>query len=84
MERKEINQELTLMLLYLNSWQEAQGEFNVTRSWKGYDFPTLNELTEKGLVDGDGKKKSVQFYPQGIEEAKLLFYKYGIDIERAI
>ncbi|MBP1039485.1 hypothetical protein I6N95_00555 [Vagococcus sp. BWB3-3] len=79
--RDELNEELTLMLLYLNSWQEKLGDFQVTRSWKGYDYATLNLLSEKGLIDGSGRKKSVYFYPQGVEEAKRLFEKYGLKID---
>lgn len=81
MDGERLNEELTLMLLYLNSWQENVGNFEVTRSWKGYDFSILNQLSEKGLVDGSGRKKSVYFYPQGVAEAKALFEKYGLEID---
>lgn len=41
----------------------------------------MNLLLEKGLVDGTGRKKSVYFYPQEIEEVKALFEKYGLKID---
>ena len=37
--------DLTLMLLYLTSWEDKEPGFECRRSWKGYDFDilTLNE-----------------------------------------
>ena len=42
--------ELTLLLLYLNSWVEKEpyGEFH--RAWKGYDFDILNALEESFMI----------------------------------
>ena len=41
--------ELTLLLLYLNSWieKEPYGEFH--RAWKGYDFDILKEKENNEL-----------------------------------
>jgi len=39
---------LTLMLMYLTSWQERVGELR--RCWKGYDFDILDELAERDLI----------------------------------
>lgn len=47
--------ELTLLLLYLNSWieKEPYGEFH--RAWKGYDFDILNLLEDENLIGGNHK-----------------------------
>ena len=39
---------LTLLLLYLNSWEEKDFGSPVRRAWEGHDFDTLNDLEEKG------------------------------------
>ena len=57
--------ELTLMLMYLTSWEEHDtpglraskekelGKYPlVRRCWKGYDFHLLNQLAEEGLIYG--------------------------------
>lgn len=67
--------ELTLLLLYLTSWKENDGsEFH--RSWKGYPFEVLNELTEKGYIGGSFHSKSVYFTNEGVQEAMQLVEKY--------
>lgn len=55
--------DLTLMLMYLTSWEESlvpglrkkpdrAGIYPKARiCWKGYDFGILNELTDEGLVN---------------------------------
>ncbi len=49
MQKDKINM-LTLLLLYLNSWEE-KGYFEpIRRAWKGHDFDTLNKLEEEGLL----------------------------------
>ena len=64
--------ELTLLLLYLNSWieKEPYGEFH--RAWKGYDFDILN------LIGGSHKAKSTYLTKEGVEKAKKLMKKYNI------
>ena len=49
-ENKLLNEkikELTLMLLYLTSWEENEIGLKYKRSWKGYDFDVLNELCKQ-------------------------------------
>ena len=62
MDRHTIK-DLTLMLMYLTSWEESlvpgirkkpdrAGIYPKARlCWKGYDFDILNELTDEGLVE---------------------------------
>lgn len=70
--------ELTLLLLYLNSWVEKEpyGEFH--RAWKGYDFDILNALEEENLIGGSYKAKSTYLTEEGVEKAKELIKKYDI------
>ncbi|MCD6528213.1 transposase [bacterium] len=79
--RKQIK-ELTLLLLWLTSWDESKqdkqlnGLGPIYRSWKGYDFDILNELKEEKLISGSHKAKSVYLTEKGIKEAKKLEKKY--------
>ena len=79
--------ELTLLLMYLTSWEEKGFRYNeekdlpeeVTRKicWKGYDFDVLNELTDKGYIyPGRHKNKSVTLTEEGENLAKQLIEKY--------
>ncbi len=70
--------ELTLLLLYLNSWieKEPYGEFH--RAWKGYDFDILNSLEDENLIEGNHKAKSTYLTEEGLEKAKKLMRKYNI------
>ena len=73
----KVKQELTLMLLYLNSWKEEKYP-SIKRSWKGYDFEDLNNLTDLEFIDGKHSEKSVCFSKKGIEEVKRLLKEYEI------
>jgi len=71
--------ELTLLLLYLNSWTEKDTGFECRRSWKGFDFDDLNALAEKGFISEGRKTKSVVLYEKGMNEAEKLLKKYNIN-----
>jgi len=68
--------ELSLLLIYLTSWQEDINLIKVQRSWKGYPFDTLDELKEKGYIDGNKRAKSVYLTEKGINKANDLMKKY--------
>ena len=74
--------ELTLMLLYLNSWQDRPARIrpnaNGRVSWKGYDFDTLDALSEEGLIYGERRSKMVRLDDSGIIKARALLMEYGI------
>ena len=76
---REQIKDLTLMLLFLNSWKERG--FDNLRSWKGYDFSDLNRLAEDGYISEGRRSKSVVLYEEGIERAKELCAEYGIKID---
>lgn len=73
--------ELTLLLLYLTSWRENDLPGEMRRSWKGYPFDTLNELTDKDLIRGGIRSKSVYVTEAGIKAAEELIKKYLGEIE---
>jgi len=68
--------ELTLLLIYLTSWQEDVGFTKVQRSWKGYPFEVLDELNEEGYIDGSKHAKSVYLTEEGLSKVKELMKKY--------
>jgi hypothetical protein len=70
--------ELTLLLLYLTSWEEQVPGADVRRSWKGYSFEALDELTLAGYISGNKKSKSVFLSKKGMAFAAKLAEKYPI------
>ena len=85
---------LTLMLMYLTSWEERLVpdlhekhdrpgfRLQIRRTWKGYDFGILNELTDEGLVNAGNRSKSASFTDEGMAKALELLKQYGITLER--
>lgn len=86
--------DLTLMLMYLTSWEENLApdlrkmpdrpgfRFQIRRTWKGYDFDVLDELTDEGLVNAGGRSKSASFTDKGEAKAWELLREYGIALEQ--
>lgn len=84
---------LTLMLMYLTSWKESllpylhekpdRPEFRLQsrRTWKGYDFGILNELTDEGLVNAGNRSKSASFTDKGVAKALELLKRYEIEVK---
>lgn len=90
---KNTIKDLTLMLMYLTSWEESlvpgirrkpnhAGIYPKARiCWKGYDFDILNELTDEGLVNASGRGKSASFTDDGETKALELLKEYGFESE---
>lgn len=79
---KDAMKDLMLMLMYLSRITEEK-DFQSAKdfyAWKTYDFDTVNALENEGLVY-QGKKswKRVVLEEKGIERAKSLLEKYGIE-----
>ncbi len=72
----ETIKELTLLLIYLTSWEEDAGLTKVQRSWKGYPFDSLEELNEEGYIGGNKSAKSVFLTEEGLNKVKELMKKY--------
>jgi len=70
--------ELTLLLLYLTSWKEDEFEVVMRRSWKGYPFDSLNDLSEEDLIRDSKRSKSVYLTEAGLKEAEALMKKYNV------
>ena len=74
--------ELTLMLLYLTSWQDKPARMRPDAagrvSWKGYAFDTLDAFLEEGLIHGERRSKLVILDDSGIIKAKSLLAQYGV------
>lgn len=68
--------ELTLLLMYLTSWEEDVGFAQARRTWKGYDFDIINELTNKDLISGSHSSKSVYLTDEGVKVAEQVAKKY--------
>ncbi|MCP3027104.1 DUF6429 family protein [Halobacillus sp. A5] len=73
--------ELTLLLLYLTSFKDDEGPFEVLRSWKGYPFESLDELKEARCIVGSNRAKSVVLTEDGEKQARELMEKYHIKVE---
>ncbi|KLU63357.1 hypothetical protein CEB3_c02810 [Peptococcaceae bacterium CEB3] len=69
-------EELTLLLLYLTSWEEKSPFGSAYRSWKGYPFEMLDQLTTAGYISGSRNAKSVYFTEEGAAKAQELQRKY--------
>ena len=79
-------EELTLLLMYLTSWEEdgyAADENNmlieakIKTCWKGYSFDIINKvMDEKYLYFSKYKNKSVSLTPEGEKLAEELMDKY--------
>ncbi|MGI8384197.1 DUF6429 family protein [Robertmurraya sp. P23] len=71
--------ELTLLLLYLTSFNDDYCLGVAKRSWKGYPFESLNELSDSELIRDSKRSKSVFLTDKGIEKSKELLKKYNIN-----
>ncbi len=62
-----------LALLQLTSFEYGHG----IRTWKGYDWETLNRLFDKGMIsDPKTKAKSVWLTDEGVKKSQELFEKF--------
>jgi hypothetical protein len=75
---KKTIDELTLLLLYLTSFKDDYGLGEAQRSWKGYPFESLNELSDKHFILDSKRSKSVYLTEEGMKEAKKIMQKYHI------
>lgn len=70
-------QDLTLLLLYLTSWEERVfDDFSIQRAWKGFRFEALDALEEAGYINQTRRAKSVTLTGEGIEQARALVTRY--------
>lgn len=81
---EKIKEELTLLLMYLTSWEEKgfiadendmPKESKIRTCWKGYSFDIINKLTDENHLYFS-KGKSVSLTQDGIDLARKLMNKY--------
>ena len=72
MNNSEKTAKLTLLLIYLTSWDEKDLVSNMRRAWKSYDFETLDKLEEDGLISQSKAAKSVYLTEKGLNAARML------------
>ena len=76
--RERTMKELTLLLLYLASWEEEpiRGAPSIHCSWKNHRFEILDALVEEGLLSTTHRVKWVQITDDGLLTAHALQKKY--------
>ena len=77
-EHEQAVEELTLLLLYLTSWEEEllRGAPTVRRAWKTFRFEILDALTQQEYLATKHRAKSVHITEDGVEKAQELQKKY--------
>lgn len=72
-------EELSLMLMYLLRMSETIPGLDEphTYAWKGYEWTTMDELEKQGFIGQS--RKMVHFTDEGIDRARELLARYGID-----
>jgi hypothetical protein len=77
-ELEQFMEELTLLLLYLTSWEEQAmpGAPTIHGAWKNHRFEVLDALAEQGYLETSHRSKSVRITADGVEEARKLQKKY--------
>ncbi len=70
-------EELTLLVLYLASWEEQGPGGSLRRAWKGHVFETLDRLQDRGLINQRRRSKSVTLTQEGIALAQELEERYS-------
>lgn len=77
--RDALIEDLTLLLIYLCSWEERPfPDFTIRRAWKGYLFEVLDALEEKGYINQTRRAKSVTLTEEGILRAQELEERYAL------
>lgn len=76
-EKQELIEELTLVLLYLSSWEEKSGPSNgLRKAWKGHTFSTLNTLEDRGLIHQSHRARSLTLTEEGLALARELEQRF--------
>lgn len=73
LEKQELIEELTLLLLFLSSWEEKIGpSAGLHKAWKGFTYSTLNTLEDRGLIHQSRRARSVTLTEEGLALAHEL------------
>jgi len=74
--------DLTLALIYLTRFTDSKSDFfNITdfRAWKNYNWATIDELDEEGLVSSKHGNKSLWLTEEGVQRAREILKELNID-----
>lgn len=75
--RDALIEELTLLLIYLCSWEERLlPDLTVHRAWKGHLFEVLDALEEKGYIAQTRRAKSLTLTEEGVLRAQEIEERY--------
>lgn len=75
--RDALIEDLTLLLIYLCSWEEKlASDLIIRRAWKGYLFEVLDALEEEGYISQTRRAKSVTLTEEGILRAQEIEERY--------
>lgn len=89
---RDLVKDLTLMLMYLTSWEEYPTTGLRRRpdpslpknrcAWKGYDFGVLDALAEEALLNISSRSGPAVLTEEGAAKARDLLEQYGLDHAR--
>jgi hypothetical protein len=69
--REALLEDLTLLVIYLSSWdEEVAPGLTVRRAWKGYLFEVLDALEEQGYISQTRRAKSMTLTEEGVMRAQ--------------
>ncbi len=78
----QVIEDLTLLLLYLTSWEEeVVADLTIRRTWKGFRFEVLDALEAEGYLNQTRRAKSITLTEAGVERAQTLSAKYLADTD---
>ena len=84
MTPNEALHDLTLALIYLTRISERQNgsdlwDVKPFQAWKNYNWDTVDELDEEGLVSSRHGNKSLWLTEDGVKRAREILEKQGIE-----
>lgn len=76
--------DLTLALIYLTRISERQNgsdlhDIKPFQAWKNYDWGTLDELDEEGMISSRHGNKSLWLTEEGVKAARQILEGLGIE-----
>ncbi len=70
MSRDDLLHDLTLVMLYLTSWEEKGPAGLVRRAWKSYDWDVIDRLGSEGLIGTSHRAKSAYLSDEACRRAR--------------
>lgn len=70
MSRDDLLHDLTLVMLYLTSWEEKGPAGLVRRAWKSYDWDAIDRLDSERLIGTSHRAKSAHLSDEACRRAR--------------